>query len=1114
MTTRHAARNAVVRASVATNPSSRRTKPTSAGKVDRPPAMGWIGAAAATMVFSGYQPASAQNVIGPGTYSQIIAGSGDTIVQGPVTVNGPATANAWGVYVLGSGSVGLNSAGGPISINTAGELAHAMLVRQISTVTSTGTQLSFSTTGAGAAGLAVREASEVSLSDATIVTSGGLTSSNVGAYGVSVTSGADVDLTRGSITTSGLSGAVFVRGANLDMFDVAITVGDGASDRSHGVIAQTAGSVYLARSTITLGRTRATGLFASGIAGPAASIQAVSPTVLILGDDSHGAVATVEGARVALWDANIETRGDRSAGLYAIQTGQIVARDGTTVLTSGVDSYGTYARAGAAMELADSAITTTGVRGHGIRAGDSNTTLTATDVTVDTAGADAVGASAFGGGSLAMTRGSIATSGTAAHGLTSSGIQSTATLSGTTIETLGAAAHATAAWSGGAIRGTSVTARASGDEASALFLNGVTPIGGNGEPGPSSAAFDTGSNLSSTTAPAIAIAGGTGNVQLTDSEVTGDVLWLRVGAGNAFSDLARRRMRDPAREGLPEPQGNTEAADESRLLTVADVAVSNFYTVPGRGNVTATASQITGAALTDAGSISDVRLLGGTNWDMTGNSNLTLLTVDNSQIVFSPPVGGAFKTLTVDQYVGNNGAVRLNTVLAGDGSPSDRLVVNNTASGSTRLQIVNAGGAGALTQSNGIRVVEAAGVATTTADAFALDGRVVAGPYEYRLFRGSTDASSPQSWYLRSQQQPDPQPPEPQPPQPQPPEPQPPEPPQPPQPQPPSPPEPPRPLFRPEVAAYLANQRVAGQMFVHSLHDRLGEPQFIESQRAAALGAGAAPMGSGWLRAVGNWESSRSADSQFDVDTDTFLLQGGAELARWSAFGGADRVHLGVMGSYVNSRSDASAQGNSAGARGKVDGFLAGVYATWYQNDENRLGAYADGWFQYGWFDNEVEGQGLPAVKYDGHGYAVSGELGYAVPLRAQWVVEPQAQLIYVSNRTDDATEPNGTRISGADADGVLTRLGVRLHRTVQQSATRLIQPYLTLNWWHGDAGESVRFDQISVGDLYPENRYEVKLGVNAQFDRRWSGWANVAGAWGKQDYDQYTVRVGVKYTW
>ncbi|MFX6040393.1 autotransporter outer membrane beta-barrel domain-containing protein, partial [Acinetobacter baumannii] len=87
-------------------------------------------------------------------------------------------------------------------------------------------------------------------------------------------------------------------------------------------------------------------------------------------------------------------------------------------------------------------------------------------------------------------------------------------------------------------------------------------------------------------------------------------------------------------------------------------------------------------------------------------------------------------------------------------------------------------------------------------------------------------------------------------------------------------------------------------------------------------------------------------------------------------------------------------------------------------NDDNKLGAYVDTWLQYGWFDQRVEGAGLPAVKYDAHGLAVSGEVGYAIPLHGDWVIEPQAQLIYVDYRQDDIAEANGTRIAGGDSDG------------------------------------------------------------------------------------------------
>ncbi|EYS89553.1 hypothetical protein CF68_33365 [Cupriavidus sp. SK-4] len=155
-------------------------------------------------------------------------------------------------------------------------------------------------------------------------------------------------------------------------------------------------------------------------------------------------------------------------------------------------------------------------------------------------------------------------------------------------------------------------------------------------------------------------------------------------------------------------------------------------------------------------------------------------------------------------------------------------------------------------------MVETVNAGTTTPAAFALDGRAVAGAYEYRLFRGGTDGSNPQAWYLRSAKPPQPAPPGPGP-----------------TPSPPEPPAPPQPQYRPEVAAYLANQRLVGQMFVHSLHDRLGEPQYAEGM-AARSGPGSAPgsIRSGWLRALGNWEGSHSRDGNFKVGTGAFLLQG------------------------------------------------------------------------------------------------------------------------------------------------------------------------------------------------------------------------------------------------
>src|SRR5690606_22090996 len=114
----------------------------------------------------------------------------------------------------------------------------------------------------------------------------------------------------------------------------------------------------------------------------------------------------------------------------------------------------------------------------------------------------------------------------------------------------------------------------------------------------------------------------------------------------------------------------------------------------------------------------------------------------------------------------------------------------------------------------------------------------------------------------------------------------------------------------------------------------------------------------------------------------------------------------------------------------------------------------------------------------------------------------------------DDMTEENGTRIGQTNTEGVVGRLGVRAHRSFDFSNGRTVQPFATVNWWHTHADSTVSFDGLRIGDMYPEDRVELKLGANADLAKGWTGWVNIAGTWGAQNYHQYGGRIGVKYTW
>ena len=104
------------------------------------------------------------------------------------------------------------------------------------------------------------------------------------------------------------------------------------------------------------------------------------------------------------------------------------------------------------------------------------------------------------------------------------------------------------------------------------------------------------------------------------------------------------------------------------------------------------------------------------------------------------------------RYVGAGARMAINTFLGGDGSPSDRLVMNGdpAATGNTAIHVTNIGGTGALTTANGILVVDAINGATTAPGAFNLsNGELRAGAFDYRLFRGGV-SGSPNDWFLRS----------------------------------------------------------------------------------------------------------------------------------------------------------------------------------------------------------------------------------------------------------------------------------------------------------------------------------------------------------------------------
>ena len=133
--------------------------------------------------------------------------------------------------------------------------------------------------------------------------------------------------------------------------------------------------------------------------------------------------------------------------------------------------------------------------------------------------------------------------------------------------------------------------------------------------------------------------------------------------------------------------------------------------------------------------------------------NQTLASLNNAGTVNFGSAPGTTLTIT-GNYVGNGGFVNMNTRLGGDGSQTDRLVVNGSTSGNSTLRVTNVGGTGAQT-TEGIKVVDVAGASNGT---FALQGNyviqgqqaIVGGAYAYTLQQNGISTPGDGDWYLRS----------------------------------------------------------------------------------------------------------------------------------------------------------------------------------------------------------------------------------------------------------------------------------------------------------------------------------------------------------------------------
>lgn len=939
-------------------------------------------------------------------------------------------------------------------------------------------------------------------------------------YGLRVIGGSSATMTGGSSTTSGRDSPGIAASGGSSVVANGVTVITTGSDNAMGVIADLDGRITFNGGSVT-----------------------TSGDELRSGARAHAFAARNPGGVLTSDGTILSTSGLRAMGVVA-DDGGIVNLTNTRITTSGLSGIGIFtvteqtgAQFAASTTATDLVINTSGELAHGITSQSRNDILTpfalttVTRATVGTAGLNAVGLRAVLGdyGTRPITgRGearviandsTVTTTGPGAHGALSRDNPTSVTMNRTSVTSSGLAAHGSVAEMGGLIVGNQASVRALGANSAALFVLGTPTAVSTGN--------YTDSTLSNVSGPTIGVAGN-GDVTLTRSTAGGSGEWLRVGQSTDFPPL----LAHPPLTGIPDlPDPDPAFPPPAALPPIA--APPATPVVPGLANVTLTNSTVTGSAFTAPGSVSNLTLIDST-WIMTGSSNITNLVNDPSLIQYTPPTGdptllASYKTLTVVNYVGINGQLGLNTFLGNDASPSDRLVINGgNASGSSPLLIANTTGLGDLTTGNGILVIEAQNGGTTNPGTFTLGRPVVAGPFEYSLYRSSIDASGPENWYLRSNIQPGPGPT-------------------------PGPVPSPVPDYRREVSLYSALPAMGliyGRTIIDSLHERMGEQRLqaqapVTEERTiwcknpeknfkctttvrlpeSEIASGRSITSLGWARIIGTHGNHDGGPGGIyrngsNFDYDIFALQAGIDLYRsWNADGSRD--HAGVYGAIGRIQGDVTHYNGIRAGTNTIDGYSLGAYWTHF----GPSGWYLDGVVQGTWLDAEADSKRLIKLNRDGFGFAASLEGGYPIALGHGWIIEPQAQLVY-------QTLVNGSGHDGAafvrfsDVDSLAGRIGARLARTwsLEEMATgqqtRTMTAWLKASLWNEFLGNPKTSFSSAAGPVTFNSDLggswvELRAGLDTRIATNTSLYASAGYSMGTDGRSHaYDGRLGFRVTW
>jgi outer membrane autotransporter protein len=472
------------------------------------------------------------------------------------------------------------------------------------------------------------------------------------------------------------------------------------------------------------------------------------------------------------------------------------------------------------------------------------------------------------------------------------------------------------------------------------------------------------------------------------------------------------------------------------------------------------------AAIVGAGGVTTTTL---TNLDVFRNSGGGSIRLAN---------GLAGDVFRVDgDFEANGGVVELDVVLDGDGSATDRLVVDGDVrrtGASTGLLFSPVGGVGALTDV-GILVVQVGGSSDEAAFVLANTAPLEMGAFVYDLSRGNCATVDDENWYLCSMERPAPPPGDvPPPPRDVPPQPVPPSGELPPKPE--TPEVPSLPLISSQGAVFESMPSILLGSFgrMHTLSERTQQRTAASSQ---GVGSGALSYQLGpWVRVFGDYTAftPMQSDASASWNSSIWGIHLGIDAEPWELDGG----NL-ITGAYLRIGGVGANISNDVG-RGRIDaeGIGIGATLTWYSD----TGFYTD---VTGSVDQiTVNAQTVASGPIlDGHLnqiFALSAEVGQRFSLVNGLTVVPQAQLSWSSISDQSFIDAFGNSFQAGSGGSLVGRVGLAVEHEITDTTWGDARIYGFGNILHDfNASRSVSYAGVNLRQTGGGTWGEIGTGIS-----------------------------------